>query len=113
RPVLRAEREYRQVLDAERARRADGAAQGLDAAAMPLDARQPALRGPAPVAIHDDGHVSRRAEAVAQLRRRLRVGHIVLPCVAPCRIHRGVSLAARSPAAPQTLLILFSLCASA
>src|SRR6185437_4309387 len=41
---------------------ADRAAQRLDAPAMTLDARQSARRGPAPVAVHDDGDVTRRIE---------------------------------------------------
>ena len=51
--------------NAEFARRAHGLAQSLDPAAVALDARQAARGRPAPVAIHDDGDVPRRLEAVA------------------------------------------------
>ena len=59
-----AEREDRQERDAEVARRAHGAPQRLDAAPVPFAARQAARRGPAPVAIHDDGDVPRHGESV-------------------------------------------------
>ena len=43
-----------------RADRFDGVANRVDAGAMPFDARQVALRGPAAVAVHDDGDVRRQ-----------------------------------------------------
>src|SRR6202035_1183740 len=57
RPVLGAEGKYRQNADAEIAGGAHRAAQRLDAAPMALPARPAARRRPAPVAVHDDGHV--------------------------------------------------------
>ena len=45
--------------DAEIAGGSHHAAQGLEPLAMPPDSREPAALGPAPVAIHDDGHVAR------------------------------------------------------
>jgi hypothetical protein len=56
-PVLDGKGVERQVFDARLARGAHDGADGLDAVAMPLHARQAALFGPASVAIHDDGHV--------------------------------------------------------
>ena len=41
-----------------RAERLDGVAHGVDAGAVPLDARQVALRRPAAVAVHDDRDVA-------------------------------------------------------
>ena len=45
---------------------AHGLAQRLDAAPMPLPARQPARRRPAAVAIHDDGDVPRHRRTAGQ-----------------------------------------------
>src|SRR5262249_53351881 len=77
RPVLRAEREDGQNANAEIAGRTHGATQSLDAASMPLAARQPARRRPAAVAVHDDGNVTRHGK-IADLytgRQRLGIGH--------------------------------------
>ena len=93
RPVLGAEGEDGQVFDAEFAGRAHGAAQGLDAAAVALDARQAARRRPAAVAVHDDGDV--------RAARRLPAGS------APA----GPRLSDMS-GYPQTVRISFSLAAS-
>jgi hypothetical protein len=60
-PVLHREGEQRQDLDAEPCGRLDRIAHRVDAGAMPLDARQVPLRGPSPVAVHDDGDVHRQA----------------------------------------------------
>ena len=76
RPVFGAEREYCQYADAEIAGGAHRAPQRLHAAPMSLPARQAARRGPAPVAIHDDGHVPWNDEfADRNARRRLRHFH--------------------------------------
>ena len=56
-PVLHRERVQRQDLEAEAGRRLDGVADGVDARPMTFDARQMPLRGPAAVAVHDDGDV--------------------------------------------------------
>ena len=45
------------TLNAEASRGLDGVAHGVDAGAVSFDARQMALRGPAAVAVHDDGDV--------------------------------------------------------
>ena len=58
-PVLTAEREQRQIFDAEPVTGAHRAAHRLDPALMAGDARQEALLGPASIAIHDDGDVPR------------------------------------------------------
>ena len=47
-------------MDAEARGGFDGVAHGVDAGAMAFDARQVALRGPAAVAVHDDGDVRRQ-----------------------------------------------------
>src|SRR3984893_5184008 len=65
RPVFGAEGIDGQHLDAEVARRAHRTPQRYDALTMPFPARQSARRRPAPVAVHDDGDVERRAEADA------------------------------------------------
>ena len=60
-PVLDRERVERQHADAEPRRRFDDVANRVDAGAVPFDARQVPLRGPASVAVHDDGDVRRAA----------------------------------------------------
>src|SRR6185436_18705537 len=57
RPVLRRERVERQRLDADAARGAGHLADAVAPLAMALQARQPLLLGPPPVAVHDDAHV--------------------------------------------------------
>src|SRR6202030_1176321 len=89
RPVFRAEGENRQDGNAELVGRAHRLAQGLDAAAMPLHARQAAAGGPASIAIHDDGDMAGTFEAGAAARL-------------------GVNFACRA----QTVMISFSLPAS-
>ena len=64
RPVFRAEREDREVDDAELMGCANDPAQRLDPAAMPLRARQPARCRPAPVAVHDDGDMQRTVGSI-------------------------------------------------
>ena len=59
-PVLAAEGVQREPADAVADRRLDGAANRLGAGAMAGDARQAARRGPAAVAVHDDGDMARR-----------------------------------------------------
>ena len=56
-PVLDRERVERQHADAQPRRRFDDVAHRIDAGTMALDARQVALRRPAPVAVHDDRDV--------------------------------------------------------
>ena len=56
-PVLRAERKQGKVFDAALAARARDPAHRLDALLVTRHARQIALLGPAPVAVHDDGDV--------------------------------------------------------
>ena len=58
-PILAAERIKRQPGDAVLQRRLDGAAHRLRPGPVPGDARQSARRGPASVAVHDDGDVRR------------------------------------------------------
>ena len=70
-PVLDRERVERQDLDAEAGGGLDRVAHGVDAGAMPFDARQVALRGPAAVAVHDDGDVRRQPVEVHLARERL------------------------------------------
>jgi hypothetical protein len=62
RPVLGAEREDGEDGDAQVPGRADRLAQGLDAAAMPLSARQAARGRPSSIAVHDDGDMTRHRE---------------------------------------------------
>jgi hypothetical protein len=57
-PVLLAERIQREGADAEAARGADRTTHGVGPFAVPLPAREPALLGPAAVAIHDDADVA-------------------------------------------------------
>jgi hypothetical protein len=57
RPVLRTEREDRQIKHAEFMGRANDPAQRLDAAAVAFRARQTPRGRPAAVAVHDDRHV--------------------------------------------------------
>jgi hypothetical protein len=76
RPILRAEREDGDELDADLAGGADRPPQRLNTAAMPLYARQAARRSPAAVAIHDDGDVARRPlERRHGAMRHLGLGH--------------------------------------
>ena len=72
RPVLRAEGEDGDELDADLAGGANRAAHGFDAAAMALAARQTARRGPAAIAVHDDGDVTRHFECRRDGARGLR-----------------------------------------
>ena len=65
RPVLGREAVDRQVLHAELDGRAYGTPYSLHALAMTDRARQAALFGPAPVAIHDDGDMTRHRHAAA------------------------------------------------
>ena len=58
-PVLAGKAIERELLDAQPGRFLGDAADARDAAAVPLDARQAALPGPTPVAVHDDGDVPR------------------------------------------------------
>src|SRR4029453_11946380 len=58
-PVLRREREERQLLEAEPRGVARDRAHTLGADAVPLDARQPAGFRPPTVPVHDDRDVSR------------------------------------------------------
>ena len=60
-PVLDRERVERQHFEPEPRRGLDDVAHRVDAGAMPLDARQVPLPGPAAVAVHDDGDVARQA----------------------------------------------------
>ena len=60
-PVLGAEGVEREYGDAHVGGGAHGAAERLDALAVARRTRQPALRGPAAVAIHDDGNVAGHA----------------------------------------------------
>src|SRR5258705_290375 len=62
------------------------------AAPVAFHARQPALGGPTSVAVHDDGDVSWRTEAIAEFRRRLGFGHVVLPLPRPACFGRGSML---------------------
>ena len=65
----------REVLDAELDRRPHRAAHGLHAHAVPGRARQPALLGPAAVAVHDDGDVARHRRARAARPRLIVLVH--------------------------------------
>jgi hypothetical protein len=58
-PVVGREREQREHLDAELARRFDDALDGVRAGAMAGGAIEAALRAPAPVAVHHDRDVAR------------------------------------------------------
>jgi hypothetical protein len=58
-PVLRREREEREVLDAEPSCRFDDRAHRILADAVAVQARESALLGPASVAVHDDRDVAR------------------------------------------------------
>ena len=70
----------------------DGVAHGVDAGAMPLDARQVALRRPSAVAVHDDGDVRRQPLEVELCRRA--PGRDRRPESTPAARHatRGMSL---------------------
>ncbi len=70
-PVLDREGVERQHADAEPGGGLDGVAHRLDAGAMPFDARQVPLRGPAAVAVHDDGDVRGQPVEVDLARERL------------------------------------------
>ena len=60
-PVLDGERVEREDFEAEPGGGFDDVADRVDAGAMAFDARQVALAGPAAVAVHDDGDVTRQA----------------------------------------------------
>ena len=70
-PVLDRERVERQHLEAEPRRGFDDVADRVDAGAMPFDARQVPLAGPAAVAVHDDGDVPRQPIEFDLARQRL------------------------------------------
>ena len=70
-PVLDRERVERQDLDAETGRRFDDVADRIDPGAVAFDTRQMALRGPAAVAVHDDGDVPRQTVEVDLAGERL------------------------------------------
>ena len=69
-PVLDRKRVQREHLDAEPRRALDDVAHGVDAGAVAFDARQMALRRPAPVAVHDDGDVRRQLVEIDLARQR-------------------------------------------
>ena len=69
-PVLDRERVERQHVDAQPGGRLDDVAHRVDAGAVPLDARQVALRRPAAVAVHDDGDVRGQPLEVDLARQR-------------------------------------------
>src|SRR5712671_6098755 len=69
-PVLRAEGEQRQVFDAAIGARAGDPAHPLDPLLVTGDAREIALLGPAPVAVHDDGDMPRDIAREGDLARR-------------------------------------------
>ena len=69
-PVLDRERVEREHVDAEPRRGFDDVAHRVDAGAVAFDARQVALRRPAPVAVHDDGDVRRQLLEVDLARQR-------------------------------------------
>ena len=70
-PVLDRERVKRQHLETETRGGLDRVADRIDPGAMALDARQVTLRGPAAVAVHDDGDVRRQPIEVHLPRERL------------------------------------------
>jgi hypothetical protein len=70
-PVLRREGVQRQDVDAEPRRRLDRVAHGLDAGLVAADPRQVARRGPAAVAVHDDGDVGGKPGRIDPPRQRL------------------------------------------
>src|SRR5215469_3718364 len=92
RPVFGAERKDGEHGNAEIAGGTHGLAQRLDAAAMTFHARQAARRRPAPVAIHDDGNVTR---------------HVILALAG----ERLFQFARRNRCVAQTVMISFSLAA--
>src|SRR5439155_20532215 len=59
-PVLGREGVQGEVADTELAAHLDDGAHGVLPHPMPLEAREAALLCPAPVAVHDDGHVARQ-----------------------------------------------------
>src|SRR5688572_4491951 len=70
-PVLYGERIQREYADAETRGGLDRITDGIDAGAVSLDARQMPLRGPAAVAVHDDGDVCREAVELDLAGQRL------------------------------------------
>ena len=70
-PVLDREGVERQHLDAQAGGPFDDVAHRVDARAVSLDTRQVTLRGPAAVAVHDHGHMSRQAVEVDLTGERL------------------------------------------
>ena len=60
-PVFFREGVHGQHFDAQTLGRAHDPAQASAARGVTFDGGQLALRGPAPIAVHDDGHVARRA----------------------------------------------------
>src|SRR5260221_60988 len=71
-PVFDRKRIEREHVDAETRGTLNDVAHRIDAGAMPFDARQMPLRGPAPVAVHDDGDVRRQLVEI-HLARELHV----------------------------------------
>src|SRR6185295_4765691 len=96
-PVLRREGKDREALDADVACGAYRLAQRLDAAPVPLDARQGARRRPAAIAVHYDRDMARYAGIAPRDVRRLRLRHRQDGLLAP----------------HHTVMISFSLAASA
>src|SRR5262249_28406908 len=96
-PVFRAEREDGQDVDPEVAGRAHGAAQRLDAAPVPLGARQAARRGPTAVAVHDDGNMPRYGEfADLNTGQRFGIGHAAPPHTVRISFSFAASMRSRS-----------------
>jgi hypothetical protein len=62
-PVFTRERKQREVGDAALDAGADDAAHGFDAAPMPRNPGQASLPRPTPIAVHDDGDVTRNVAA--------------------------------------------------
>ena len=71
-PILDGKGIEREILDAQFAGGADDGARGLRSRPMAFDAGQVPLLGPAPVAVHDDGHMPRQGTP----RLRAEVGNL-------------------------------------
>ena len=69
-PVLRRERVERERRELEARGGLDGRPHRGDARAVALHPRQPPLARPAPVAVHDDGHVPGQAAEVERVEKR-------------------------------------------
>src|SRR5207244_2846231 len=103
-PVLGGEGVEREVADAEAPAGLHHRPHRLLADTVPLQARQAALLRPAPVAVHDDGHVARQASGIDLHHQTAMISSSLLFKVFSTRSMKSLVSASTFSIAPITLL---------